>query len=327
VLCGFYFGWIAFTSYDGGRFESFGGAGLGEANAGALAIVTGLFAGSSLFLAGSLRERIVLFLIMPFLMNGLVTTISRSGFLALAVGGLIFNYFTPKKFRKPVRVLSVLAVVLFAVVAGPAYWERMQSLKHAGENIEGMDTGGGRLEIIQAQFRMFKDHPLGCGAMCTAVLSPNYMEASLLTTFGTSQVRASHNTYMSMLVEQGIVGATLFIAMLVWIFRRILALAKTLKTAEGFLPTVLPALAALLAAIAVGDMFVSYTKFEPRIWFIAVLMAFTGLAQRLVSKAAPATGAPAAGSEVRPPPPKPKLVRGAPGGASQARPSSLRRSR
>jgi O-antigen ligase len=326
VLCGFYFGWIAFTSYDGGRFESFGGAGLGEANAGALAIVTGLFAGAALFLAGNLRERVVLFLIMPFLMNGLVTTISRSGFLALAVGGLVFNYFTPKKFRKPVRLLSVLAVVLFLVVAGPAYWQRMQSLKHAGENVEGMDTGGGRLEIIEAQFRMFEDHPLGCGAMCTAVLSPNYMEASLLTTYGNSMVRASHNTYMSFLVEQGIVGAALFLAMLVWTIRRILALAKLLKTEEGFLPTVLPALAALLAAIAVGDMFVSYTKFEPRIWFIAVLMAFTGLAHAFVSKAAQAPGAPQGAVAARPPP-APKPVRGARGGVSQPRPSNLRRMR
>ena len=327
VLCGFYFGWIAFTSYEGGRFESFGGAGLGEANAGALAIVTGLFAGAALFLAGTLRERIVLFLIMPFLMNGLVTTISRSGFLALAVGGVIFNYFTPAKFRKPVRILSVLAVVLFLAVAGPAYWQRMQSLKHAGENVQGMDTGGGRLEIIEAQWRMFADHPLGCGAMCTAVLSPNYMEASLLTTFGTSQVRASHNTFMSFLVEQGIVGAALYVAILVWIFARIRALVRTLKNAEGFLPTVLPALAALLAAITVGDMFVSYTKFEPRIWFIAVLMAFTGLAQTFVSKAAAPPSAPEVAGAGQLPKPKPKPVRGAQGDAPHARPPNMRRTR
>ncbi|MGH8259876.1 MAG: hypothetical protein ACREUG_09315, partial [Steroidobacteraceae bacterium] len=31
-LCGcFYFGWIAYTTYTGGRFEGFGGAGVGEA--------------------------------------------------------------------------------------------------------------------------------------------------------------------------------------------------------------------------------------------------------------------------------------------------------
>ena len=161
--------------------------------------------------------------------------------------------------------------------------------------------------------------------MCTAVLSPNYMEASLLTTFGTTQVRASHNTFMSFLVEQGIVGAALYIAILVWIFARIRALIRMLKNAEGFLPTVLPALAALLAAITVGDMFVSYTKFEPRIWFIAVLMAFTGLAQTFVSKAALPPSSPEVAAAAQPP--KPKPVRGPQGDAPHARPPNMRRTR
>jgi O-antigen ligase len=174
----------------------------------------------------------------------------------------------------------MLAVLLFLIVAGPVFWDRMQSLKHAGEDIEGMDTGGGRLEIIEAQWKMFADYPLGCGAMCTAVLSPGYMAEDLLTGFGETRVRASHNTFMSFLVEQGIVGAVLYLAILIWIAKRLLALARYYKNSEGFLPTFFPALAAILAAITVGDMFVSYTKFEARIWFIAVLMALTSIAHR-----------------------------------------------
>ncbi len=275
VLGCFYFGWIAFTSYEGGRFEGFGGAGLDEANVGALTIVGGIFAASSLFLAGKWRERAALFLIIPFLMNGLVTTVSRSGFLAIAAGGLIFNHFTPGKSRKQVRVLSMLAIVLFLIVAGPFYWQRIHSLEYAGEQVEGIDTGSARLEIIAAQWRMFKDHPFGCGAMCTAILSPNYMSEHLLASYGQSRVRSSHNTFMSFLVEQGLPGALIYLAMLWWIGKRLLALGRAYRSADGFLPTAVPAVAAILGAITIADLFVSYTKFEPRIWFIAVLMALT----------------------------------------------------
>ena len=94
---------------------------------------------------------------------------------------------------------------------------------------------------------------------------------------------------------------------------------------QRVLPTVLPALAALLAAITVGDMFVSYTKFEPRIWFIAVLMAFTGLAQTFVSKAALPPSAPEVAGAAQLP--KPKPVRGPQGDAPHARPPNMRRTR
>jgi hypothetical protein len=80
----FYFGVIAFTSYTGGRFEGFGGAGINEANAGALTMAIGILTGGSLFLAGRLRTKVILLAMIPFIVDGLVTTISRSGFLALA---------------------------------------------------------------------------------------------------------------------------------------------------------------------------------------------------------------------------------------------------
>ncbi|MEP7245372.1 MAG: hypothetical protein ABI885_17100, partial [Gammaproteobacteria bacterium] len=120
----FYFGWIAFTTYLGGRFEGFGGAGIGEANAGALALAIGVLAASSLWLEGSFKEKCVLFVAIPFMLNGIVTTISRSGLLSLAAGALVFIFFSPRQHRKQIRVPSVLAVTLFLIVAGPSYWNR-----------------------------------------------------------------------------------------------------------------------------------------------------------------------------------------------------------
>ena len=101
-----------------------------------LQIVTGIFVAASLFLYETWRYRAVLFACMPFIVNAVIASISRSAFLAAGLGGLVFNLFTPKRFRLGVRVLSVLALVLFMMLTNPIYWQRIISIKYAGEQVE-----------------------------------------------------------------------------------------------------------------------------------------------------------------------------------------------
>jgi O-antigen ligase len=313
----FYFGWVAYTTYTGGRFEGFGGAGINEANAGALTIVTGTLLASSLFLDGKWRERGVLMLMIPFMLNGLVTTISRSGFLALTAGGLVFLYFSPKKYRKQIGVLSILALVLFLMLTGPSYWMRMRSLEHAGETVQGVDTGQDRLAIIKVQWRLFAMHPLGCGATCTTVLSKNYLDKKYLAQTADGEMRrASHNTYMTIIVDHGIPGVFLWGGMWLWVVAKCLKLGKGYRKQTVFQATAFPAVAAIFAALAVGDMFVTYGKYEIRIWMIAVVMALLSIeAARVKQEKLAGVPAPAGASGKRAPLPNP---------AAAARPAGVR---
>jgi hypothetical protein len=154
------------------------------------------------------------------------------------------------------------------LLTNAVYWSRIETIKYRGQEVEGRDTGSGRLVIIERQLQMSKAHPLGCGHMCTTVLSPSYMDASMLS----GGARASHNTFMSMLVDHGIPGAAFYLAMLLWILRSVRLLAARLKDDDDFLATVFPAVAGVLGAITVGDMFVQYMKFEARFWFLGLLM-------------------------------------------------------
>jgi O-antigen ligase len=277
VLGCFYLGWLAFTSYSGGRFEAFGGPGLGDANAAALQMVTATVVAGSLFLASDTRARLALLGLIPVILNAIVTTISRSGFLATAAGGLAYLVFAPAKYRRRVAGLSVLAVVLFAMLTNPIYWARIATLKHTGEEVEGVDTGSGRLVIIQAQWEMFKLHPVsGCGHMCTTVLSPAYLDASLLS----AGSRASHNTFMSVLVDHGAVGALFYVMTALWIFFSLRKVASRIHGQPAFLSFALPAVAAALGAIWVGDLFAQYTKFEARIWFLSLVIVLLHLTSR-----------------------------------------------
>lgn len=284
----FYLGLIVLEQYLGGRFEGFGGPDINEANSGALQVVTGIATAAALFLAGRPKEKAALIGTIPVIVNALVSTLSRSGFLALTVTGLVFNLLAPRKYLGRVRVLSVLAVVMFSMLTNPVYWARIASITYLGEGVEGVDTGAGRLVVIEAQWQMFQEHPMGCGHRCTAFLSPYYLADEHLTGKGEERARSSHNTFMSLLVEQGILGAAFYFALVLWIVSKILALRRSLTGEDGFLACVYPAVAASLIAVFIGDLFVDYLKLEVRIWFLAFLMVLFKLeAARHKSPASP----------------------------------------
>jgi O-antigen ligase len=274
----FYLGWIALTDHTGGRFEGFGGPDINEANSGALQIVTGIVVSGALFLVGRFRSRIAVLLSAPLIVNALIVTVSRSGFLAAAVAGFIFNTLTAARYKRFVKIASVLGIVLFVLLTNPQYWARMASIKLAGQQVEGVDTGAGRKEIIFAQLEMFKAHPFGCGHRCTATLSPQYLDDRFLTGQGSERQRASHNTIMSLLVEQGAPGVILYALLVGWTFRTVMKLREIMRRNEGLAGQAYAAIAASLAAIFVGDLFVDYLKFEARIWFLALLMVVVKLA-------------------------------------------------
>ena len=288
----FYLGTIVLTKYLGGRFEGFRGPGINEANAAALLIVTGVLTTFVLFLSGRLKEKIVAVGFMPLILNALVATISRSGFLALTVSGVIFNLFAPKRLSTAVRLFSVAGLVLLVLITNPVYWERIGTIVVAGQEIEGVDTGSRRLVLIQKQFEMFSEYPLGCGHRCTAVLSPAYLDDRYLTGSEGYRARSSHNTFMSLLVEQGMPGAVFYIFLLIWVARTTFRLRGKMRSAGGLIPVVYAAVVSILGAITVGDMFVDYLKFEARFWFIGLLMVVVkmdGIEESLESREAEET--------------------------------------
>jgi hypothetical protein len=278
-----YLGWIAYTSYSGGRFEGFGGPGIGEANAAAVVLVTGMSVAGGLFLAGTLREKTSVIVAAPLLANAVVATISRSGFLATLVAGIAFSFLAPAKFRKIVAVISLLALLLFSLVTGRSYWERIETIGYRGEEVAGVDTGASRIAILHAQWRMAATRPLGCGHACTTYLSYTYLDTRYHAVEGG---RASHNTFMSMLVDHGIPGAALYILMAWWSVSRIHRLRRMQASNHGFLAALVPAVGAGLIAILVGDLFVQYVRFEIRFWLISVLMVMLHLSS---AKSTPAT--------------------------------------
>ncbi|MEP7242471.1 MAG: O-antigen ligase family protein, partial [Gammaproteobacteria bacterium] len=195
----------------------------------------------------------------------------------------------------------------------------------AGEQVQGEDTGQDRIAIIAVQWRLFGMHPFGCGATCTTVLSKHYLDPKYLADNGSGEkVRASHNTFMSMLVDHGIPGLIFYVGTLLWSIKTSFKLARAYRTQTGFLSTAFPAIAAGIIAMTVGDMFVTYTKFEIRIWWLTMLMTLVNLEAMRVKEERNATGVvPAAPARGKLPAPGKPGVRGPQPRGPRVRPGSL----
>lgn len=284
----FYFGWIAYSEYSGGRFDDFGGAGIATANFGALALVGGVLVGAGLFVAGGNKARVAVVGLMPLVMNGLIATVSRGAFLAFSAGGLLFNWLAPIASRKMIRIASLLGIVLLLLVTNESYWQRMLSIKTLGSSEAqsaelGMDVSdGGRKELLHAQFVMFKDYPMGCGHRCTGSISRYYLDDKYLSGEGDKRGRSSHNTVMTFCVEHGIVGIIFYILMSIWLIFRFFRLRiKTQLGGDKALVFQAVALTAMLS-ILVADLFSDYVRFEIRFWFIGFFLALDDLISKNV---------------------------------------------
>ena len=278
-----YIAWIAFTQQDGGRFDDFGGSGIGDANSGALTIVTGVLAAASLFLAGSNRTKLAVVAMMPVLVNADRRDDQPQWLSGVRHRGTGFQFVCTEALFKLVRILSVLGLVLFLMLTNPVYWARIQSLEYRGEQVEGVDTGAKRLVLVQAQLKMFQAHPFGCGSRCTDALSPDYLDAKQLAGTSGHKSRSSHNTFMTMLVDHGMPGAVAYLLMVAWVVRSLATLRRECRDRDDFLAQLLPAVAGGLIAIIVGDMFVQYPKLEIRFWMLTIVMSMLSMvsAQRV----------------------------------------------
>ena len=79
VLGCFYLGWLAYSASDAGRLDGVGGPGIGEANALAMHVSTGVMAAAVLIMnPGRWWMRLACLLAMPFMLNVIVQAESRS---------------------------------------------------------------------------------------------------------------------------------------------------------------------------------------------------------------------------------------------------------
>lgn len=258
-----YLGYLARHYFTGVRLEGIGPTDASDANMFAALLITGIPLLAFFIVRGKIYERLLALPVLALVLDALVMTRSRGGFLALAVSWVVMLFSFDAKYRKRMFAASVAAGLMFLVLIDPGYLSRLQSLENPLEN------SAGRSEIWQYSIRMIKDHPLGTGGEGFLYLSPLYMPESLLS----SQVggRVAHNTYLQVTVEQGVLGLLFYLGFLLSTYKSLRS-AVRIRTSAGDVDGGLLAkfLLASLTGILVAGLFVDRLYSEVLYWICAL---------------------------------------------------------
>jgi len=200
------------------RLEGIGANDTAESNLFALLIGGVLPLMLPFIFKGKKHEKIVCLLFLPFILNAFILCNSRGAAVAILVA-LFYAIVVAgdKILRKKMSIAVICLFPLFIYLTDPAYISRISTLfiseKAMGDADALKEVSSGRTEIWEYGLQMAKDHPLGAGPNGFKNLARFYMPPEVLTFHPGAEygIRAAHNTYLQVLVEQGYIGTFIWI--------------------------------------------------------------------------------------------------------------------
>lgn len=210
--------------------------------------------------------------LMVVLLVNFVLTVSRGGYLGLAVTFILFVIFY---FRQMFTRRVVIILVIFLVVAGGVYYALSRSESRALNNFvrqatlqdakTGSESVQGRLSTFQFAYDAFKHNPtLGIGIGNYGPYAKNYPSATPVKGWD-----IVNNQFIELLAETGLVGiSTYALILLLIIFRTFIALKRA---KDPFLKATLFGLSAAFVGVMVQYNFFS-TLYIIHIWVLIGLL-------------------------------------------------------
>jgi O-antigen ligase len=244
--------------------------GAGNANETAAALVAGaaLAAALSVALRGQPVLRLAATIGVPLCAYGVFLTLSRGGLVAFAAA-LVAAVAVAGRWR-----LRAIALTLVAVVATVVYFGAFAS-SHARDRVTKLEGGTGRSDLWTVAWRMVEDEPLrGIGAGNFQVASIHYLVRPgtiLRDDFIVDKPKVTHNTYLQVLSELGVVGLALFLVIIAFSLVCTVRAAQVSERAGDLQLEVLSralfvALIGLLAAAFFGSR-----QYSKQLWFLLSL--------------------------------------------------------
>ena len=284
----FYFSFYAyrFPIRIQGRLEGIGPPDANDSNMFAALLVTTIPFIITRVLKPSLKSRFVSVVYLVFILNAIVLCSSRGAFIGLSAAMVVYVLIEKNKKRKIYLLFGViLAGCAFLYLSDDFFMDRLSTLEDP--SAEG---AGGRVTTWAYVFNMFKDHPFGAGGRSIAYMSPQYLPEYMLSNNG---LRAAHNTYLTVLVEQGFIGLLSFLGFIMSVFWNLHKLRHglILKIKGNKVPAFMNelyldagALIASLVGLLVCSIFIDRVYFEPLYWLCALSCVMVNFSKSLDSQ-------------------------------------------
>lgn len=148
-------------------------------------------------------SRIALLAMAILYMAAIYVTFSRGGLIGL----LVVIAFCAWRKKNVWLIGLVIVAVLAGAVFASRFWSRGEDFSQLNNDVSFQQ----RIATSQAAFNMFLDHPLlGVGLRCSLIAWPLYAPADLYT----RGALVTHNTFLQLLSETGVVGFLPFVALI-----------------------------------------------------------------------------------------------------------------
>ena len=206
-----------------------------------------------------------------------VVTFSRGVWLAAVVVVIAATFVHPASLRRLAFAVAPILVVLAFTGAASGQIETIE------QRFGSDDTALERLPIALASLRMFEEKPLhGWGYGTFDEFDRQFQSA--VGGFIPEKDHASHNVYLTLLAEQGLIGVLLFLGPAIWLLARTIGTFSRLpRTGLASRKLIVLLWAVLLAHVAVNNFSNMRVVYGLGQWWLAL-----GLIAALVS--APAAG-------------------------------------
>jgi O-antigen ligase len=197
--------------------------------------------------------------------GGIFLSLSRGGLIALAVA-LVVSVVVAGRWRA-----QALVLMTFVALGGAFYFSFVAS-EQAVARVTEIEGGTGRSDLWNIGVRMIQDKPAtGVGLGNFEISSVHYLlEPGVVRRdeFIVDQPKAAHNTYLHMFAELGIVGGTIFLAILGFALLCVLRAARTFaRMDERGMELLARALLVALVGILTADFFIS-EQFGKQLWLL-----------------------------------------------------------
>lgn len=263
----FYLAWQAHFHFNGGRLDGVGLPDASDANMLAALILLIIPFLIQHMLYGSRSEKLFSSLIFLPVANVFMMCGSRGGFLGLISMGLVLVFLQLKQLHFfKILIVACSITAAFLGLMDDKFKDRLLGLKGSIQTFKLEENSAGRIPIWNESLAIIKDYPFGTGGGGLMELSPYYFSNELIEK--TTGKRASHNTYLLLLIEQGVIGLFLYILFILSIFNNLLFNKKesTLnnQSIEGckYIKSQGHAIASSICGFLIASLFIDRLYFE-----------------------------------------------------------------